>query len=129
MSAESNAQLIRDYLAAMQSDDIAKVKSLSGPNATLEYPGAMRFDSPESLLQWSKGRHKGVRHKIDVIDQLAQGDDTIIYASGTLEGTWNDDNTFSDIRFIYRFCVSSGVVVETRLWSDVADTLRRLAAK
>ncbi len=53
----------------------------------------------------------------------------VAYVSGTLEGTWNDNSNFEGIRFIYRFDIRSGKVAETRLWSDVAEVLRRSGKK
>jgi hypothetical protein len=126
--SENPRAVITRYLEAMQSADVETVRTLSTPRARLEYPGGLEFDSPESLFAWSAGRHRWVRHDIDHLDETAVPGATVVYVTGTLAGAWNDGTQFSGIRFIYRFCLRGGRVSETRLWSDVAEVLRRQAS-
>ncbi len=118
--------LVKRYIEAMQSGDAATVRTLSWPDARLEYPDGIQFDSPEALFEWAHGRHRWVRHDIEHCDSVRLGDDhLIVYLAGTLAGAWGDSTPFGGIRFIYRFRVKGGRVAETRLWSDVAEVLRR----
>lgn len=120
----NNRDLVQKYLEAMQTSDLAAVHSLSEPGALLEYPGGRRFESPDSLFSWAKWRHRWISHNLQDVDCVSSGQDTLIYASGTLEGVWTDGKAFSGIRFIYRFVTRGERFLETRLWSDVAESLR-----
>lgn len=120
-------ELVRDYIRAMETDNIETVARLSNDGAGLEYPGGVTFNSLESLLKWSKTRHKGIRHAISEV-RVVEIDETqaIVYVDGTLHGTWNDGSKFEGIGFIYRFRVSNNRVAHTRLWSDVADRVLKI---
>jgi hypothetical protein len=115
--------LVRQYISAMETDNVEGVKRLSRDPATLEYPGGLKFPCVERLLEWSKTRHKGIRHMIEDIRIIASGTDAVAYVDGILRGTWMDDTTFEGIRFIYKFDISGDCITYTRLWSDVADTI------
>lgn len=117
--------LITRYLEAMQRSDAETIRALSAPGARLEYPGAVEFHSPEELFEWVKGRHGWVRHDFEHFDAVVAADETVVYVTGTLTGAWNGGEPFSAIRFIYRFRTRNEHVLDTRLWSDVAEVLRR----
>ncbi|MGE0238474.1 MAG: nuclear transport factor 2 family protein [Parvibaculaceae bacterium] len=120
-------QLIEAYLGAMQASDAAAVQSMSAADALLEYPGATRFESPAALFRWAKERHRWVRHEIEHCDMLGTEADGVIYVTGTLAGELAGGLEFSEVRFAYRFRIRAGLISETRLWSDIADLLRRKA--
>lgn len=120
-------KLIRSYLEAMQSDDTETVQALSASSPRLEYPGRLEFASVSDLLRWSHGRHKGIRHLFERFDFAGGGEGpTVAYVSGTLDGTFNNGKTFSGVRFIYRFAIQDGKILETVLWSDMAELVLRL---
>ena len=115
-------ELVRNYIRAMETDNIQTVGRLSNDGAGLEYPGGVTFDSLESLLKWSKTRHKGIRHTISEVRVVEiKETQAVVYVDGTLHGTWNDGSKFEGIGFIYRFRVIKDRIEHTRLWSDVAD--------
>jgi hypothetical protein len=121
-------RLVSQYIRAMESDDVETVKRLSHATAALEYPGGLKFPSVEKLLEWSKSRHRGIRHVIEDIRVMTTGPDVVAYVDGTLRGTWMDGTTFEGIRFIYKFHVRDASVAHTRLWSDIADALLKKRA-
>lgn len=128
MLGESTCRtLITRYLEAMQRSDAATIRALSATGARLEYPGGVEFHSPEELFAWVKGRHGWVRHDFEHFDVLAAAHESVIYVTGTLTGAWSDGEPFAAIRFIYRFRTRNEQVLDTRLWSDVAEVLRRRA--
>jgi hypothetical protein len=122
MTSETKA-LVARYIRAMETDDVETVKRLSQAAAALEYPGGSTFPSVEKLIEWSKTRHKGIRHVIEDICVASTGVTAIAYVDGTLRGAWMDDTNFEGIRFIYKFDINDGLIARTRLWSDVADTV------
>ena len=121
----SHRPLIEAYLKGMQASDTAVVGPLSAPGATLEYPGGRRFTALETLFAWATGRHRWVEHRIEHFDEVPAPGADVVYVTGVLRGEWMSGAPFDDIRFIYRFVVVQGRVAETRLWSDVAERLRR----
>ncbi len=50
------------------------------------------------------------------------GDDTIVYVFGTLQGESLSGRPFSGIRFIDRFVLRNGKIVDQRVWNDMAES-------
>jgi hypothetical protein len=116
------------YIDAMQSGDVRAVKSVTVREPALEYPGGVRFSSIDALLDWARGRHRGIHHDVLTYDEIGESGDVIAYVSGILSGTWLDGSQFEGIRFIYRFTVSDERITAAQLWSDIADALRKKAS-
>ncbi|HZT04782.1 MAG TPA: hypothetical protein VFA39_21210 [Steroidobacteraceae bacterium] len=128
-SVEANTcgALVSRYLEAMQTADLEGVRAVTEPGARLEYPGPVAFTDPAEVLSWASGRHQWVRHTVERCDVVPEQAETVAYAVGTLRGVWKNGSPFSDVRFIYQFRIRGTNIVEARLWSDVAEVLRRAA--
>jgi hypothetical protein len=50
-------------------------------------------------------------------------DRTIVYSLGTLYGCWLDGTPFEGNRYVDRFVVENGLIVETDVWNDSAERL------
>jgi len=44
-----------------------------------------------------------------------------VYCYGTLSGEWLDGRAFADIRFIDRFTVVDGKLLDQTVWNDLAE--------
>jgi hypothetical protein len=91
--------VVRQYLDAMERRDLAAARSLLAPGFTMMFPGGKRFDSLEQLVESARKRY------------------------GTLHGELLDGSPYSGIRFIDRFTVRSGKLVDQNVWNDMAEVL------
>src|SRR4029079_9758326 len=109
INSSSNAeQVVRDYLAAMERRDLAAAKAFLAPGFFMVFPGGARFDSLEALVEWAKGRYRSARKTYERFDAFDAG----VYCSGTLYGEFLDGTPYSGIRFIDRFTVRDGRLVD-----------------
>jgi ketosteroid isomerase-like protein len=122
------AQTVRDYLAAMERRDLAAAQAMLAPGFFMLFPGGKRFDALQALVEWAKPRYRHALKTYDHFDVAPQPDaDSVVYCFGTLHGELNDGSTFSGIRFVDRFTVRNGKLVDQMVWNDLAEVLGKLA--
>ena len=55
---------------------------------------------------------------------VAPGDgDTVVYNTGTLYGEWPDGTPFEGNRYVDRFVVRDGMIVQMDVWNDSAERI------
>ena len=115
------AQLVRDFLAAMQARDLGRAEGFLSSDFVMEFPGAVRMHKLAELIEWARPRYKSVAKTYTRFDQAFNDDATVVYCYGTLSGEWLDGSTFADIRFIDRFTVRDGKLADQTVWNDLAE--------
>ncbi len=115
----SPEELVRRYLGAMERRDLAEARSCLAPGFTMVFPGGRRLDTLEALVEFSRGRYRSARKAYERFD--AAGD--VVYCFGTLSGELLDGSPYGGIRFIDRFTVRSGKLVDQQVWNDMAEVL------
>ena len=115
----SPEQTVRSYLDAMERRDLATAKRFLAPGFHMVFPGNVRFDSLEQLVESAKTRYRSAKKKYERYE--AAGD--VMYCFGTLYGELLDGTPYSGIRFIDRFTVKDGKLVDQMVWNDMAEVL------
>ena len=121
MSAE---ELVRRYLAAMERRDLDEARSYLAPGFSMVFPGGRRLETLEALVEFSRGRYRSARKTYERFD--AAGD--VVYCFGMLSGELLDGSPYGGIRFIDRFTVRSGKLVDQQVWNDMAEVLGKRIA-
>lgn len=114
-------QAVRRYLEAMERRDLAAAKALLAPGFHMVFPGGRRFDTLEALVEWAADRYRSARKTYERFDAC----DEAVYCFGTLHGERLDGTPYSGIRFIDRFTVREGRLVDQQVWNDMGEALRR----
>jgi len=113
--------IVRDFLAALAERDAARAGAHLSPHARIVFPGGEARRSIEEIIAGSARKYRHVAKRIERLDVLpAEGDGAIVYCYGTLFGTWRDGKAFEGIRFIDRFQIRDGLIVEQLVWNDTA---------
>ena len=115
----SPEETVRAYLDAMERRDLAAAKSFLAPGFFMVFPGNKRFDTLEKLVESAKGRYRSARKTYERYE--TSGD--AVYCYGTLYGELLDGSPSSGIRFIDRFTVRGGKLVDQNVWNDMAEVL------
>ena len=127
----SASQLVQNYLAAMEARDLPLAQSMLAPAFSMQFPGPVTFTSLAELIEWAKPRYRFVRKTYERFDQAHSGTapaaladaggEWVVYCFGTLVGEWPDGRAFGGIRFIDRFTVKGGLLVDQTVWNDLAE--------
>lgn len=119
-------ELIRTYLAAMESRDIDTARSMLADSFVMNFPAAPGLKTLEELIAWAAPRYRFVKKAYDSFEAFQQGQVTIVYTMGTLYGEWPDGAPFDNIRFIDRFELADGRITRQDVWNDMAETKAQL---
>lgn len=117
--------IVRAYLDTMEARDLARAKRFLAPGFTMTFPGNQRFAELEAMIAWAKPRYRWVKKRYDRFDVAPGSTGTHVYCFGTLYGEWNDGTAFEGIRFIDRFTVRAGKLVDQMVWNDMGEVAKR----
>jgi hypothetical protein len=116
------AQLVRDYLAAMEARELGRAKVFLAPGFAMIFPGGLRFTQLEEVVARAKPRYRFVKKGYERFDEAPAADGSVVvYCFGTLSGEWPDGTAFDGIRFIDRFTVRGGQLADQQVWNDLAE--------
>jgi hypothetical protein len=113
--------LVLAYLNAMEARELEKARSMLAPGFTMTFPSKRQFTDLESLIAWSKGRYRFVRKTYDGFDESSRDGITTVYCFGTLNGEALDGKPIANVRFIDRFEVKGGKIIDQQVWNDLAE--------
>lgn len=115
------AEIVADYLAAMEARDLDRARAHLAPGFQMTFPGGVRMTSLEELIAWAKPRYRHIRKSIERIDEGPDRDGAVVTCFGTLAGEWLDGAPFEGIRFIDRFTVRDSRLVDQMVWNDIGE--------
>ena len=129
-------QLVQAYLTAMEARDLALAQSMLAPGFSMQFPGPVTFISLAELIDWAKPRYRFVRKSYERFDETGaatgaantDGGEAVVYCYGTLAGEWPDGGAFGGIRFIDRFTVRGGKLIDQTVWNDLAEVRGKVGA-
>ena len=75
--------------------------------------------SLEQLVASAKGRYRSAKK----VYQRTESSENAVYCYGSLHGELLDGTPYSGIRFIDRFTVKDGKLVDQMVWNDMAEVL------
>lgn len=121
-------QLVERYLRLMEARDFAAAEKMLAPGFFMVFPPDRRFEKLADVAAWARPRYQWVKKRFERFDECAgPGGATIVYSFGRLYGVWPDGAAFDNIRYIDRFTVKGGLLVDQMVWNDMGETL--LAAR
>jgi len=124
----SAANIVQDYLDAIEARDLTTAKSLLDEGFTMTFPGDVTFSALEELIEWAKPRYRWVKKTYERFDQAPADDGTAVTCFGVLNGEWPDGTGFQDIRFVDWFHVEGGLIKRQLVWNDLAEVAAKRTA-
>lgn len=114
-------ELVQRYLRLVEDRDLPRATELLGAGVTITFPGGRTFADLSEQVASSGRRFRSVTKIFSQFDVAADGDRTVVYAFGTLEGTALDGIPFDSVRFIDRFVLLDGRIIDQMVWNDLAE--------
>jgi phenylpyruvate tautomerase PptA (4-oxalocrotonate tautomerase family) len=97
-------------------------QALLAADFRMVFPGNARFSRLEDLLVWAAPRYRRIAKLYERFDTVPGMEHAVVYCFGTLEGERPDGTPFSGVRFIDRFTVKAGRLLDQQVWNDLAET-------
>ena len=115
------AELVRAFLRAVEMRDLEAAQAMLAEGFRMTFPGDRTFSGLGELVEWARQRYRFARKTYERFDEAPGDDGVAVYCYGTLAGEWLDGIPFSGIRFVDRFTVRDGQLVDQRVWNDLAE--------
>jgi ketosteroid isomerase-like protein len=115
------ADLVRRYLRHVEARDLDKAAAFLAPNVRITFPGNRTFGSLSEQVAASGRRFQSVHKNFEGFDTSADGDRVVVCAFGTLDGIGLNGEPFDSVRFIDRFVLREGRILDHMVWNDLAE--------
>jgi hypothetical protein len=115
------AELAIGFLRTTEARDIERARSMIGPGFSATFPRGRHFPSLDAWLESSKSTYIRIAKRFERIDVTITGDESgVVHCSGTLHGERFDAKPLDGFRFIDRFEIREGRIVDQQVWNDLA---------
>lgn len=122
MSGEEAEAFVKRFLRTIEARDLEAAEAMMAPGAQITFPGGKFFSSQREMVEASRGRYQWVKKTFDRIDSFTGDDGQVVYVMGTLYGVNRHSQPFSDVRYIDRFLLKDGLIVQHDVWNDLAES-------
>ena len=117
------ADIVEKFLVASMVPDPATAALYISPELKITFTGARKYSHPRETAAFNAKRYKWVKKKMERSDVVQGLGETIVYNLGTLYGEWPDGTSFEGNRYLDRFVVRDGKIVQMDVWNDSAERL------
>ena len=117
------ADLVERFLVASMVPDPETAGTFMSADVAITFTGGRKFKHPRDATAFNAMRYKWVKKKMERTDVVAGEGETIVYNLGTLYGEWPDGTPFEGNRYVDRFVVRAGKIVQMDVWNDSAERL------
>lgn len=119
------AAVVDEYLRLLMIPDPDAARSYVGPGLSIRFTGARAMRDPSECAQFNKGRYQWVKKRIESTEVVAGATHAyaVVYSRGTLYGFWPDGEAFEGNRYVDRYVLRDGLIVEMDVWNDSAERL------
>jgi hypothetical protein len=119
------AAIVEAYLTAHMIPDPDKARTYCAPGMQIVFTGGRKMSDPAEATAFNKARYKWVKKKFERTDVVANNPagEAIVYNIGTLYGEWLDGTPFEGNRYVDRYVLRGGKIVQMQVWNDSAEIL------
>ena len=117
------AGVVEAFLHASMVPDPQTAARYIADDLKITFTGGRKYRHPRETTAFNAKRYKWVKKKMERTDVVAGEGETIVYNLGTLYGEWPDGTSFDGNRYVDRFVVRNGKIVQMDVWNDSAERL------
>ncbi|MEY2618438.1 MAG: hypothetical protein RL522_1440 [Pseudomonadota bacterium] len=114
-------EVVRGFLDAVGRRDFDAARQALAPDFEMVFPGGVVMRDLAELPVWAATRYQSVSKHYERLEQAWQGDITVVFCSGTLQGRWPDGTDFQGVRFVDRFELAGGRIRRQEVWNDLTE--------
>ena len=117
------ADIVERFLVASMVPDPRTADRYISDELRITFTGGRKYRHPRETAAFNAKRYKWVKKKMERTDVVPGKGETIVYNLGTLYGEWPDGTPFEGNRYVDRFVVRGGKIVQMDVWNDSAERL------
>jgi ketosteroid isomerase-like protein len=117
------AEIVERFLEASMVPDPETAARYIAADLAITFTGGRKYTHPRDTAAFNAKRYRWVKKKMARTDVVPASGETIVYNTGTLYGEWPDGTPFEGNRYVDRFVVRNGKIVQMDVWNDSAERL------
>lgn len=117
--------LVEEFLRVIMIPDPEGARAFTSPDLQIQFTGGRAMRDPGDCSAFNASRYAWVKKRFERTDLVAgaTAQEAVVYNIGTLYGTWTDGTPFEGNRYVDRYVVRSGRIVQMAVWNDSAEWL------
>lgn len=118
-------ETVEEFLRIIMIPDPVGARAFVSPELRIRFTGAREMKDPAECTAFNRSRYAWVKKRFERTDVVATADheDAIVYNIGTLYGEWLDGTPFEGNRYVDRYVVRDGRIVQMDVWNDSAERM------
>jgi SnoaL-like domain len=121
--ADEAAAVVEAFLHASMVPDPQTAARYIADDLAITFTGGRKYHHPRETAAFNARRYKWVKKKMERTDVVPGERETVVYNLGILYGEWPDGTPFEGNRYVDRFVVRDGKIVQMDVWNDSAERL------
>ena len=123
--ATTAAEVVDEFLRLVMIPDPVAAREFVSPELRIRFTGGRAMRDPAETSAFNASRYQWVKKRIERTETVADAtaDGTVVYSLGTLYGCWPDGTPFEGNRYVDRYMVRDGLIVQMDVWNDSAEWL------
>jgi hypothetical protein len=117
------AEIVERFLEASMVPDPETAARYIASDLKITFTGGRKYSHPRETAGFNAKRYRWVKKRMERTDVVPGASETIVYNLGTLYGEWPDGTPFEGNRYVDRFVVRGGKIVQMDVWNDSAERL------
>jgi ketosteroid isomerase-like protein len=124
MSTDPRA-IVEEFLRIVMIPDPQGARAFMAPDVQIRFTGARAMQDIAECSAFNAGRYRWVKKRFERTDVVQGADDSeaVVYNIGTLYGEWPDGAPFAGNRYVDRYVLRQGKIVEMEVWNDSAERM------
>lgn len=121
--------IVDEFLRLVMIPDPDAARRYTAPGLRIRFTGNRPMNDPADTTAFNKARYRWVKKRIERTETVARAagasgeDGDVVYSLGTLYGEWPDGTPFEGNRYVDRYVVKDGLIVQMDVWNDSAEWL------
>lgn len=127
------AEVVDEFLRLIMIPDPDAARRFVSPQLRICFTGNREMRDPAECTAFNRARYAWVKKRIERTETVgaiachdgraAPAEDQVVYSVGTLYGAWPDGTPFEGNRYVDRYVVRHGLIVDMQVWNDSAEWL------
>lgn len=127
------AEVVDEFLRLIMVPDPESARRYTSPELRIRFTGNREMRDPSECTAFNRARYRWVKKRVERTETVGRvavhgsgaqdADDTVVYSIGTLHGEWPDGTPFEGNRYVDRYVVRNGLIVDMQVWNDSAEWL------
>ena len=118
-------ETVEEFLRIIMVPDPVGARAFTSPALRIRFTGGRPMRDPSETSAFNAARYAWVKKRFERTDLVADATDAeaIVYNIGTLYGEWLDGTPFEGNRYVDRYVLRHGLIVQMDVWNDSAEWL------